>query len=302
LDRFTSLNVFVAAIEDGSLVAAGRRFGLSASMAGKHVSALESQLGVRLLQRSTRHLSTTEAGQAYYLRCKQILDAFDEANHEASDAGSGVRGTLRIAVPVTFGALHVGPVIARLLRDFPDINADVVADDRYVDLHAAGIDVAIRIGQLADSSLIARRLGVCRMVLCASPEFIERHGLPVHPNDARSLPRLAFSEAVSADGWTVSDVDNRLHVIDGPLRMRANNMQVLVSAALSGLGIAYGPTFVFGQHLRAGSLVQVLPTFTPSELAIHAVFPTARYVPAKVRCFIDYVTEAFAGEPEWDRF
>ncbi len=302
MDRFTSINVFVSALEEGSLVAAGRRFGLSASMAGKHVSALEAQLGVRLLQRSTRQLNATDAGRAYYLRCKRIIEAFDEANHEASDAGSAVRGTLRIAVPVTFGALYMGEVIARLLQDFPQINAQVIADDRYVDLHAAGIDVAIRIGQLPDSSLIARRLGICRMVLCASPDFLRQAGTPLHPRQARELPRLAFSEAVSADGWTVRDQDNHAHLIDGPVRMQANNMQMLLTAALAGLGIAYGPTFVFGPALRAGNLVPLLPGFTSGALAIHAVYPTARYVPARLRRFIERVAEAFAGDPEWDRF
>jgi DNA-binding transcriptional LysR family regulator len=302
MDRFVSINVFVSAIEEGSLVAAGRRFGLSSSMAGKHVSALEAQLGVRLLQRSTRQLNATDAGRAYYQRCKRLIEAFEEANEEAVDAGSHVRGTLRIAVPVTFGALHMAPLIARWLDANPQVNAEIVADDRYIDLHAAGIDVAIRIGQLPDSSLVARRLGPCRMVLCASPDFLAREKPSRHPQDLRELPRLAFSEAVTADGWTFRDADERVHVIDGPLRMQANNMQVLLAAALGGLGIAYGPTFVFGQHLRDGTLVQLLPDFTPTELVIHAVYPTARYVPSKLRCFIDYIAQAFAGEAEWDCF
>lgn len=302
MDRFTSINVFVTAFEEGSLVAAGRRFGLSPSMAGKHVSALEAQLGVRLLQRSTRKLSATDAGRTYYLRCKQILEAFDDANHEASDAGSAVRGTLRIAVPVTFGALHMGDVIARLLKDFPDLNAEIVADDRYVDLHAARIDVAIRIGQLADSSLIARHLGRCRMVLCASPEFLQRQGVPALPKDLRCMPRLAFSEEVSAQGWTLRDGDHQTHLVDGPVRVQANNMQMLLSMALAGLGIAYGPTFVFGPHLRNGTLVQLLPDCTAGELQIQAVYPTSKYVPSKLRCFLDHAARAFTGEPEWDGF
>src|ERR1700675_1226613 len=158
MDRFASISVFVAAIDEGSLVAAGRRFGLSASMAGKHVSALEAQLNVRLLYRSTRSLSLTDAGRAYYARCKRILEEFDDANHEASDARRTVRGPLRVAAPVTFGALHMGEVVARYLRDHPRVNIEVSLDDRYVDLQDAGIDVAIRIGRLPDSELVARRL------------------------------------------------------------------------------------------------------------------------------------------------
>lgn len=301
MDRLTSISVFVTALEEGSLVAAGRRFGLSPSMAGKHVSALEAQLGVRLLQRSTRKLSATEAGQAYYARCKGILEAFEEANHEASDTGSSVRGTLRVAVPVTFGALYMGDVLAGLLRDHPELNVEVIADDRFIDLHAAGIDVAIRIGQLADSSLIARRLGPCRMMICASPEFIEKEGLPQTPQALRQLPRLAFSEAVSSEGWTLRDASRQSWLIDGPVRARANNMQMLLSMTLAGLGIAYGPSFVFGPQVREGTLVALMPEFSLTELSIYAVYPTARYVPSKLRCFIDHVGRAFAGELDWDR-
>ncbi|MFK3798915.1 MULTISPECIES: LysR family transcriptional regulator [unclassified Pseudomonas] len=301
MDRLTSISVFVTALEKGSLVAAGRCFGLSPSMAGKHVSALEAQLGVRLLQRSTRKLSATDAGRAYYARCKGIIEAWDEANHEASDTGISVRGTLRVAVPVTFGALYMGDVMAGLLRDHPDLNVELIADDRFIDLHAAGIDVAIRIGELADSSLIARRLCACRMVMCASPDFIERHGLPTTPVALRALPRLAFSEAVSGDGWTIRDTEGRPFRVDGPIRAQANNMQMLLSMTLAGLGIAYGPTFVFGQALREGNLVALLPDFCLTELAIHAVYPTARYVPSKLRCFIDHVASALAGTLPWEQ-
>ncbi|MFJ2363742.1 LysR family transcriptional regulator [Pseudomonas sp. NPDC087697] len=302
MDRFTSISVFVAAIEEGSLVAAGRRFGLSASMAGKYLSGLEAELNVRLIQRSTRSLSPTDAGRAYYARCKRIIEEFDEANHEASDANSAVRGTLRISAPVTFGALHMGEVIARFLEDHPHVNTEVLLDDRYVDLHTASIDVAIRIGRLPDSELIARPLAPCRMVICASPAFLAREGTPQVPEDLRHAPRLAFSEAVSAHGWTLSDAQHQTHVIDGPLRLRANNMHMLLSAALAGIGVAYGPTFVFGQHIASGSLVRLLPDFRATELTVHAVYPTARYVPAKVRKFIEYVATDFAGEPPWDRF
>src|SRR5476649_560031 len=168
MDRFTGIAVFVAAIDEGSLVAAGRRFGLSASMAGKYLSGLEAQLNVRLIQRSTRKLSATEAGRAYYLRCKRILEEFDEANREAGDASATPRGLLRIAAPVSFGALHLGELVARFMDQYPQVSTEVLLDDRYVDLHTAGIDVAIRIGRLPDSDLVARRLAPCRMVCGAT--------------------------------------------------------------------------------------------------------------------------------------
>lgn len=158
MDRLTSLGVFVAAVEEGSFAAAARRFGLSAAMAGKHVGAIEAELNARLFQRTTRRLSLTDVGRTYYERCKQILGAFDEANREASAAQGTPRGVLRVAAPVTFGALHLGQVVARYLEDHPDVNVEVLLEDRYVDLLDAGVDVAIRIGHLQEPALVTRRL------------------------------------------------------------------------------------------------------------------------------------------------
>lgn len=301
MDRLTSLGVFVAAVEEGSFAAAARRFGLSAAMAGKHVGAIEAELNARLFQRTTRRLSLTEVGQTYYERCKQILGAFDEANREASAAHGTPRGVLRIAAPVTFGALHLGQVVARYLDDHPDVKVEVLLGDRYVDLLEAGVDVAIRIGQLQDPALVTRRLAPCRMVVCASPAYLERHGTPRKPADLARAPRLAFSEAVSSGNWTLTDAKNRAHVIDGPCRIAANNTQMLLATALAGAGIAYGPTFVFGEHLQRGELVALLPAYRTTELAIQAVYPSALRIPAKVRRFVDYLADAFGDAPPWDR-
>ena len=301
MDRLTSLGIFVSAVEEGSFAAAARRFGLSAAMAGKHVSALEAELNARLLQRTTRHLSLTNTGQTYYERCKRILEAFDEARREASDSQGTARGVLRVAAPVTFGAMHLGEVVARYLEDHPHVNVEVVLGDRYVDLIDAGVDVAIRIGRLEDPGLVTRRLAPCRMVVCASPAYLKRHGKPRKPVDLLHAQRLAFSEAVSAGDWTLLDARNRAHVIDGPCRMAANNTQMLLAAALAGAGIAYGPTFVFGEHLRRGELVALLPAYRAADLAIQAIYPSARRIPLKVRRFVDYLAETFGDEPSWDR-
>jgi DNA-binding transcriptional LysR family regulator len=301
MDRLTSLGVFVAAVEEGSFAAAARRFGLSPAMAGKHVSAIEADLNARLLQRTTRRLSLTDAGQTYYERCKRILEAFDEANREAGDSQGTAHGVLRVAAPVTFGAMHLGDVVARYLEDHPHVNVEVLLGDRYVDLMDAGVDVAIRIGRLTDPRLVTRRLAPCRMVVCASPAYIERHGAPRKPEDLRLAQRLAFSEAVSSGDWTLLDARNRAHVIDGPCRMTANNAQMLLAAALAGAGITYGPTFVFGEHLRRGELVALLPGYRAADLAIQAVYPSAQRIPLKVRRFVDYLAGTFGDEPPWDR-
>ncbi|BCG01246.1 LysR family transcriptional regulator [Paraburkholderia sp. PGU19] len=301
MDRLTSLGVFVAAVDEGSFAAAARRFGLSAAMAGKHVSAIEADLNVRLLQRTTRRLSLTEAGQIYYERARRILEAFDEANREAGDSQGTARGVLRVAAPVTFGAMHLGNVVARYLEDHPHVNVEVQLADRYVDLVDAGVDVAIRIGRLQDPGVVMRWLAPCRMVVCASPAYLARHGTPRKPEDLRRAPRLAFSEAVSGGDWTLLDARNRAHVIDGPCRMAVNNTQMLLAAALAGAGITYGPTFVFGEHLRRGELVALLPAYRATDLAIQAVYPSAQRIPLKVRRFVDYLAETFGDQPPWDQ-
>ena len=300
MDRLTSMAVFAAAAEEGSLSGAARRFGLSASMAGKHVSAIEAELSIRLMQRSTRQLVLTEAGRMYYQRCKRILEEVEDANREASDVQQTVRGVLRVAAPVTFGAMHLGGVIAHYLDQHPKVSVEVVLNDRYIDLLGTGIDVAIRIGRLLDSDLVARRLAPCRMVFCASPDFLARYGLPKSVEDLRRAPRLAFSEAVSAGDWTLTDPENRTHEIDGPLRMAADNTQMLLAAALAGAGVAYGPSFVFGERIATGDLIALLPDYRTSDLAIHAVYPTARHVSLKVRRFIDQLIVSFGQKPPWD--
>lgn len=289
MDRLTGMAVFVAAAEEGSLTAAARRFGLSASMAGKHVASIEADLNVRLMQRSTRSLVLTEAGRAYYARCKRLLEDYDEARREASDARTAVRGVLRVAAPITFGEMHLSGLIGRYMARYPEVSVEVMLNDRYVDLLAEGIDVAIRIGQLRDSDLIARRLAPCRMIFCASPAFMEQYGELRTIDQLRRAPRLAFSDAVSAGDWSIVEQDGTRHTIDGPVRMRANNMKMLLAAALSGTGVTYGPSFVFDEHIAEGKLVALLPGFGTTQLAIHAVYPTNRYVTLKLRSFVDHL-------------
>jgi DNA-binding transcriptional LysR family regulator len=300
MDRLTGMAVFIAAADEGSLSGAARRFGLSASMAGKYVSAIEAALGIRLMQRSTRRLSLTDAGRIYYARCKRILDEVEDADREASDAQQTVRGVLRVAAPLTFGAMHLGGVLARYLDEHPEIAVEVMLSDRYVDLVGEGIDVAIRIGRLLDSDLVARRLAPCRMVFCAAPDFLRRYGTPGHVEDLRCAPRLAFSDAVSAGDWMLTDPAGRSHLIDGPVRMTANNTQMLLAATLAGAGVAYGPTFVFGERIAAGDLMALLPDHRTSELAIHALYPSARNISLKARRFIDHLIASFGAEPPWD--
>ncbi|OAT78491.1 LysR family transcriptional regulator [Mangrovibacter phragmitis] len=301
MDRLTSLAVFVAAVDEGSFAAAARRFGLSPAMAGKHVSAIETEVHARLLQRSTRQLSLTDAGLLYYERCKQILEAYDEAVREAGDIQTSARGTLRIAAPATFGEMHVSGIVARYLTDNPYVNAEVLLGDHYTDLLDIRVDVAIRIGRLTRSQLVTRRLAPCRMVLCASPNWLAQNGTPCKPEDLHDAPRLAFSEAVSEGNWTLIDAQQQAFTLKGPCRLLANNTQFLVASALAGMGIVYAPTFVLGEHIRRKTLIPLLPGYTPSELVIQAVYPSALHIPAKVRHFVDYLAQAFGDNPPWDK-
>jgi DNA-binding transcriptional LysR family regulator len=295
MDRLTSMSVFVVAAEEGSLIAAARRLGLSASMAGKHVAAVESEMKVRLMQRSTRSLVLTEAGRAYYARCKRILEEFEEAKREAADTQDIVRGVLRVAAPVTYGTLHLSGVMAAFLERHPEVTLEVTLSDRYVDLVAEGIDVAIRIGALRDSDLVARRLAPCHMVLCASRALVEQVGPLRTVSELRGVPRLAFSGAVSAGDWTLIDPKGDSHLIDGPIRMTANNMQMLLSAVLRGSGVTYGPSFVFEAHIASGELVALLPDHRTAELAIHAVYPTHRHVSLKLRRFVEHLAASLSS-------
>lgn len=299
MDRFTSMQIFIAAVDEGSFAAAARRFKLSAAMAGKHVSAIESDLNVRLLQRSTRRLSLTDAGERYYERCKVILEVLEDANREASDVQKTPKGLLRVAAPVAFGAMHLGRIVSRYLEQFPEVSLDVVLEDKYADLLENRIDVAIRVGRLEDPTLVTRRLAPCRMVLCASPEYLKKHGTPETPDHLSRAPRLAFSQAVSAGDWTIYDAQGRPHCIEGPCRMTANNIQLLLESVLAGTGIAYGPNFVFGEHIKQGKLIKLLPAYRTTELTIQAVYPSAIRIPFKVRSFVDFIAKALGDTPLW---
>lgn len=302
MDQITGVRVFVVAVDSGSLAAAGRQLGLSPAMAGRYLRALEEQLKARLLQRSTRHLSLTEAGERYYQRCKRILAELDDANREAQDRDQVLQGVLRVAAPVTFGGSHLGPTLARYLREHPGVDIDMSLSDRHVDLLEAGIDVAIRIGELRDDTLTVRRLAACRMVACAAPAYLARHGQPSAPLQLRDHACLAFRGATSAGDWTFHGADGQAQVMTGPFRLLANSMDVLRTAALAGCGIAYGPVFAFDDALARGGLVPVLGEYATTQLPVHAVFPTARYMPRMVRQFVDYLAEDFGGVPPWERW
>lgn len=299
MDRFTGLSVFVAAVEMGSLAAAARSLGMTPAMAGKHVAAIEATLGARLLYRTTRKLHLTDAGRDYYRRSRHILDSVDEADRAVSQLQQEPRGTLRIAAPTTFGALHLGRPVAEFMRRYPDVRVEMSLEDRFVDLVAGGFDLAIRIGSLPDSSLVARRFAESRMMACAAPAYLAEKGRPSAPSDLRDRDRLAFSRASSAGDWSFTDDAGRTHKVDGPARFLADNMEMLLAAALAGGGVVYGPAFVLADHVENGGLERVLGDYSTESLGIHAVYPSAHLVGLKVHRFIDLLGEWFRATPRW---
>ncbi|MBO9195931.1 LysR family transcriptional regulator [Rhizobium sp. 16-449-1b] len=291
MDRFLGLSVFVAAVDHGSLAAAARQHGMTPSMAGKHVASIEATLGVRLLHRTTRKLHLTEIGHDYYQRSSVILSALDEADRHAIQGQDQPRGVLRITAPSTFSALHLGAPVAEYTRRYPDVSVEMNLEDRFVDIIEGGFDLAIRIGSLPDSSLVARRFGESKMAACAAPSYLDKHGRPTDPADLRRFDRLAFSRSTSGGDWGFTDRSGKTVTVTGPVRLRADNIQMLLAVALAGGGIAYGPTFVLGDYLASGALEQVLPDYSTESLGIHAVYPTTRMLGTKVRCFVDLLEE-----------
>lgn len=294
LDRVTGMQVFARVAALGSFSAAGRALGLSQTGVTKHVAALETRLGTRLLHRTTRRLTLTETGRSYLEACERILAEIAEAEAMAGAEGVEAHGTLRLNVPLSFGVREIAPALAAFAAAHPALTIELGLNDRRVDLIEEGWDLAVRIGTLADSGLIARRLAASRLLVCAAPDYLDRHGTPRAPEDLREHNCLGYTLSDSS-GWRFGD---RVYPVSGTLR--APNGAALVAAASAGLGLVYQPTFLVAEALRAGSLVALDLGAPCPTLPIHALMPPGRR-PAKTRAFVDFLAQRFAGEPAWER-
>jgi DNA-binding transcriptional LysR family regulator len=298
MDTLTSMKVFATVVEAGSFAAAAERLGLSRAMVSKHMAHLEGHLGTRLLNRTTRRLSLTESGTAYLERCQPILKDLEEAELAATELTSVPRGTLRLTAPLVFGVLHIAPLIADYLAIHPEAKLDFTLDDRNIDLVNEGYDLAIRIGNLAETGLIARRFARDSLVVCGSPDYFRRHGTPQVPEDLSRHKCLSYTYEESVNEWRFSGPDGE-HIVHVNGNVRANNGDLLRVAALGGAGITMQPRFLVGADLRAGRLQAVLTQYESRELGIYAVYPSRRYLSAKVRSFIDFLVERFGPTPDW---
>ena len=299
MTRFDFLQAFVRVAETGSFSEAARRLGLSKSMVSRQVSALEAELGVRLLHRTTRSLSPTEAGRAYLERCQRILADLDEANLLVSRLQAVPRGRLRVSTPLSFGIGHLSAALPGFLERYPEIELEMNLTDRHVDLVEEGWDLAVRIGRLADSSLIVRRLAPIRAVAVAAPAYLERRGIPLVPLDLEHHDCLTHSGRTAE--WRFVSPQGQASQLGVRGRVHADNGDVLRVMALAGLGIVQLPSFFVGDDIRAGQLVPVLDGFIPQEASLNAVYPHGRHLSPKVRAFVDYLAETFGPEPYWDR-
>jgi DNA-binding transcriptional LysR family regulator len=264
-------------------------------MVSTHVQTLEERLGVRLLNRTTRRVSATEVGQEYYERCLRILAQMEEAERAAGDLNTEPRGLLRVAASVSFGMRYLAPMIADYLALYPDVSVELSVDDRYVDLVEQRLDLAIRIGHLSDSSLIARKLGSVATVLCASPAYLEANGAPQTPRELAAHNCLVYTHAVRHNVWHFVDRDGKEEAVRISGRFLANNGDALLSHALKDAGILLTPEFITDKALRNGRLLRLLPEYVTQRAPVNAVYPHSRYVSAKTRTFIDFVA-ARVGE------
>ena len=300
MDRLDAMEAFVRVTEVGSFSGAAARLGVSKSVISRQVSALEAKLGARLFHRTTRSLSLTEVGQAYFERCARILSDIEEADGSVSALQATPRGRLRINAPMSFALHHLAPLIPLFLERFPEVDADMEMNDRYVNLIEEGFDVAVRIGRLEDSSLIARQLAPSRLALCASPDYLRRHGRPETPDDLAAHCCLTYSARTLASEWHFQDARGNRWTVEVKGRLRANNGDMLRDAALAGLGLVRLPTFLCGRDLQAGRLVSLLNEYIPQDMAIHAVYPHNRHLSPKVRAFVDFLAGEFGPRPHWD--
>jgi DNA-binding transcriptional LysR family regulator len=297
MDKFVEMQAFVSVVEAGSFVKAAEALALSKAAVSRHVSELESRLGVRLLHRTTRRLSLTEAGAVFHARCKVMLADVDEAEAELTMHAGEAMGQLKVNVPVTFGLLHLAPLWPAFLARHPKVTLDVTLSDRIVDLVDEGFDMAVRIARLPSSSLICRRVSSTRMVLCASPAYLREHGTPRHPAEIASHSVIAYSLLSMGERWEFDGPEGPVAVKVVP-RMRTNSGDTCRVAALAHQGIVLQPSFLVGDDLKSGALVEVLPQYRSTELGIFVVYPTRQHVTPKVRVLLDFLAESFRGR-DW---
>lgn len=299
MDHLTGIRIFTRVVELGSFSKAADDLTVSQSTATKQIGWLESHLGARLLNRNTRTVSLTEAGGLYYERCKVILKEVDDAGALVGHRSNGLTGTLRVSTSVAFGRRIISPMLIDFMREHPQLKIDVTCEDAYVDLVSRGIDIALRMGRLADSSLGGRYIGSNPWVMVASPGYLAEQGTPQTPEDLNDHDCIVYSSVQGDAVWQLHSPAGKNHVIIANGRLRSNNLSTVLSAVHLSQGIAILPLYVASASLKTGRVVAVLEDFTLPQQELHAVFPSPKLVPEKVGAFIRFLLPRFEGE-WWD--
>jgi len=295
------MHTFVRVVEAGSISGAAQRMRVAKSVVSRRLNDLEGRLGVQLLQRTTRRLNLTETGRSFYERCVSILADVAEAELAVAQDHAELRGVLRVAVPLSFGLLHLGPAIIEFMQEHTGVQFELDFNDRQVDLLQESFDAAIRIARLSDSSLIARRLAEINHVVCASPGYLEKHGTPRTPDDLREHACLVYGNAPKPEAWSYTGPDGAAGTVKPSVRLRSSNGDFLRDAAIARQGVIMEPSFIVYQAIERGLLVPVLTEYQWPTLNAYAVYPQTRHLSQRVRALVDFLAERFAGMPYWDR-
>lgn len=301
MDSLTDIAVFVQVVECGSFTRAAERLSLSKSVVSKYVTRLEDRLGARLLNRTTRRLSLTEVGRVFHARSLRGLREIEEAEIEVARLQDEPRGVLRLNTPMSFGIQHVAPALPEFLRRYPDVSIDMNLDDRKVDVIEEGYDVSVRISDLPDSSLVARRLGPCRHVVVASPAYLEKHGTPTSPGELQHHNIVTFRYQESALHWHFRSPEGRVISVPVTSSVQTNNSLALRELILGGIGLTRTPTFLVGKDIRDGRLLPLFSGYETLEVSIFLVYPQRRHLSPKVRAFVDFFAEKISDTPYWDQ-
>ena len=301
MDRLTEMEAFATVVDQGGFTDAARKMGISKSAVSKHVSSLEARLGARLLNRTTRRVSPTEIGLVYYDRARRVLNDAGEADSIVTAMQSAPSGVLRMSVATDFGVSLLSPVLDEFLAEFPEISVNMVLKNRYVELISEGFDMAIRMGEMEDSSLRARKITETTQRLIASPRYFQQHGRPTRIDDLNEHRLLHYSNQASANVWRITAPSGEVRQVRGTGWLTVNDGQSLVNAAIKGLGIAYLPSFLYHDAMAQGLVQDVIPDLPQTTLGIYAVYPPGRFTQPKVRAFIDFLVDRFAdkGPDTW---
>ncbi|UVO07716.1 LysR family transcriptional regulator [Pectobacterium polonicum] len=297
---YSLIPIFITIVEQGSLTKAAESLHITKSAVSKKLMALEEQTGVRLITRSTRHLQLTEAGTLYYSWLKKAYQAISDGREALSRYSEKVEGTLKISAPMAFGTLHLNKVLPEFLKTWPQLHAEIVFDDKLVDLIGDGFDIAIRIGKLQDSSLISRTLSPCRSVLCASPNWFEEHGKPKNIQELAEHNCLLYSYFQAGQTWSFTHLEEQVRFTPKG-NFRANNSLSLHQASLQGIGICQLPQFIVASDILAGRLIPLLPDYHLPLHHIYAVYPNREFVPKKVTAFLTFLQEKFGEESDYQK-